>query len=173
MRPGGRCPGAFPGRRGRSPPCSCSRSARPPAASSRSTWPTCSRGRTSCDGPAGTMATTTLKASSVDIPALVGLMREFYAEAGRALDDDWAAASFSALLGDPSRGAAWIVKVDSVPAGHAVLTFRHSMEFGGLDAFVDDLFVRPGHRRRGLGRALLAALFDECRRRGVLAVHVE
>jgi GNAT superfamily N-acetyltransferase len=119
------------------------------------------------------MATTTLKASSVDIPALVGLMREFYAEAGRALDDDWAAASFSALLGDPSRGAAWIVKVDSVPAGHAVLTFRHSMEFGGLDAFVDDLFVRPGHRRRGLGRALLAELFGECARRGVLAVHVE
>jgi ribosomal protein S18 acetylase RimI-like enzyme len=47
------------------------------------------------------------------------------------------------------------------------------MEFGGLDAFVDDLFVRPGHRRRGLGRALLEALFGECVRRGVLAVHVE
>jgi GNAT superfamily N-acetyltransferase len=119
------------------------------------------------------MPITTLRASSVDIPALVGLMREFYAEAGHALDDDWAASSFSALLGDPARGMAWIVKVDSVPAGHAVLTFRHSMEFGGLDAFVDDLFVRPGHRRRGLGRSLLAELFDECRRRGVLAVHVE
>jgi GNAT superfamily N-acetyltransferase len=119
------------------------------------------------------MPITTLRASSVDIPALVGLMREFYGEAGHALDDDWAALSFSALLGDPARGMAWIVKVDGVPAGHAVLTFRHSMEFGGPDAFVDDLFVRPGHRRRGLGRALLAALFDECRRRGVLAVHVE
>jgi GNAT superfamily N-acetyltransferase len=119
------------------------------------------------------MPTTTLRASSVDIGALVGLMREFYAEAHYALDDDWAATSLSALLGDPSRGMAWIVKVDSVPAGHAVLTFRHSMEFGGLDAFVDDLFVRPVHRRRGLGKALLTALFDECRRRGVLAVHVE
>jgi GNAT superfamily N-acetyltransferase len=119
------------------------------------------------------MPTTTLRASSVDIPELVGLMREFYAEADLALDDDWAASSFSALLGDPARGAAWIAKVDNVPAGHAVLTLRHSMEFGGLDAFVDDLFVRPGHRRRGLGRALLTALFDDCRRRGTLAVHVE
>ena len=119
------------------------------------------------------MAITTLRASSVDIGALVGLMREFYAEAAYALDDDWAASSFSALLGDPSRGMAWIVKVDGEPAGHAVLTFRHSMEFGGLDAFVDDLYVRPKHRRRGLGRALLSELFDECSRRGVLAVHVE
>ncbi len=119
------------------------------------------------------MPLTTLRASSVDIGALVGLMREFYAEAGYSLDDDWASSSLSALLGDPSRGMIWIVRVDNVPAGHVVLTLRHSMEFGGLDAFVDDLFVRPGHRRRGLGKALLAALFDECRRRGVLAVHVE
>jgi GNAT superfamily N-acetyltransferase len=119
------------------------------------------------------MPITTLRASSVDIGALVSLMREFYGEASYALDEDWAAASFSALLGDPSRGMAWIVKVDGEPAGHAVLTLRHSMEFGGLDAFVDDLFVRAKHRRRGLGRALLSALFDECSRRGVLAVHVE
>jgi len=47
------------------------------------------------------------------------------------------------------------------------------MEHGGLDAFIDDLFVRPAHRRRGLGRAGLEALFSECRRRGILAVHVE
>jgi GNAT superfamily N-acetyltransferase len=119
------------------------------------------------------MPLTTLRASSVDIAALVGLMREFYAEAGYSLDDDWASSSFSALLGDPTRGMIWIVRVDNVPAGYVVLTLRHSMEFGGLDAFVDDLYVRPGHRRRGLGRALLTALFDECRRRGVLAVHVE
>lgn len=109
----------------------------------------------------------------MDIGALVGLMRESYAEGGYALDDEWASSSLSALLGDPSRGMAWIVRLDNVPAGHAVLTFRHSMEFGGPDAFVDDLFVRPRHRRRGLGKALLAALFDECRRRGVLAVHAE
>jgi GNAT superfamily N-acetyltransferase len=47
------------------------------------------------------------------------------------------------------------------------------MEHGGLDAFIDDLYVRPAHRRAGLGRAGLEALFAECRRRGVLAVHVE
>jgi GNAT superfamily N-acetyltransferase len=119
------------------------------------------------------MAITTLRASSVDIGVIVGLMREFYAEAGYSLDEDWASSSLSALLGDPSRGMIWIVRVDNVPAGHVVLTFRHGMEFGGLDAFIDDLFVRPRHRRRGLGKALLAELFDECRRRGALAVHVE
>ncbi len=55
-----------------------------------------------------------------------------------------------------------------------VLTLRqHSMESGGLDGFVDDFFVRPVNRRRGLGHALLDALFRKCRELGVLAVHVE
>ncbi len=59
------------------------------------------------------------------------------------------------------------------PIGHVVVTFRLSMEFGGTDAFIDDLFVRQRHRRRGAGRIALEAAFAECRRRGVLAIHVE
>ena len=59
------------------------------------------------------------------------------------------------------------------PAGYIVLTTRHSMEFGGLDGFVDDLFVRPAFRRHGVGTSLLTELFRECSERRVLAVHVE
>lgn len=119
------------------------------------------------------MSITTGKASSNDIPVLVDLMEEFYAEANYTLDRDWASASFCSLLKDDSLGAVWIVFNDSEPAGHVVLTIRFSMEYGGLDAFIDDLFVRPSYRRRGVGRAALRALFDECERRNVLAVHVE
>ena len=119
------------------------------------------------------MTTAINKATSDDIPALVDLMHEFYAESHYPLDRRWAAASFSGLLGDDSRGAAWLVSHEGGPAGYVVLTVRHSMEYGGLDAFIDDLFIRPAHRRRGLGRVLLDALFAECERRVVLAVHVE
>jgi ribosomal protein S18 acetylase RimI-like enzyme len=119
------------------------------------------------------MTTTTRNATLDDIPALVDLMQEFYAQADYPLDRDWAAASFSALLQDESLGAIWIVFQDSEPAGYVVLTIRFSMEYGGLDAFIDDLFIRPAYRHRGLGRTALNALFAECTRRKVLAVHVE
>ncbi|MBD0370927.1 MAG: GNAT family N-acetyltransferase [Pyrinomonadaceae bacterium] len=119
------------------------------------------------------MTTATRKASLGDVPLLVDLMEEFYAEGIYPLDREWARASFSALLQDDSRGAVWIVYQDSEPAGYVVLTIRFSMEFGGLDAFIDDMFIRPSYRRKGLGRAVLAALFEECERRKVLAVHVE
>jgi GNAT superfamily N-acetyltransferase len=108
-----------------------------------------------------------------DVPALVSLMEEFYAESSFSLDRALASASFEALLREPARGAIWLLLDAGEPAGHVVLTTRFSMEHGGLDAFIDDLFVRPAHRRRGLARAGLEALFAECRRRGVLAVHVE
>ena len=119
------------------------------------------------------MTTAIRKATLEDIPALVDMMREFYAESDYPLDRDWAARSFHALLRDDALGAAWIVTLDSEPAGYVVLTVRFSMEYGGLDAFIDDLFVRTEFRRRGLGRALLKSLFEECVRRRVLAVHVE
>ena len=119
------------------------------------------------------MTTATRNAALDDIPALIDMMQEFYAEADYPLDRQWAAASFSTLLRDDSLGAVWIIADDSEPAGYVVLTVRFSMEYGGLDAFIDDLFIRPAYRRRGLGRAALRALFDECKRRQVLAVHVE
>ena len=119
------------------------------------------------------MTTTIRNGALDDIPVLVDLMQEFYAGANYPLDRQWAAASFSALLHDDSRGAVWIVFHDSEPAGYVVLTTRFSMEYGGLDAFIDDLFIRPAYRRRGLGQAALNAIFAECERRKVLAVHVE
>jgi GNAT superfamily N-acetyltransferase len=116
---------------------------------------------------------TVSRAATADIPELVELMREFHAEADYPLDRAWAEASFRQLLGDSSRGAVWIARIADDPAGHAVLALRHSMEFGGLAGIIDDLFVRPGYRRQGIGAALVGAIFEECRGLGAAAVEVE
>lgn len=119
------------------------------------------------------MRTIIEQAGPADIPALVELMGEFHAESSHALDRQWAAASFAQLLRDEARGAVWIARHGTEPAGHVVLVLRHSMEFGGLAGVIDDLFVRPQFRRQGVGSALLSALFDACRKLHVAAVHVE
>ncbi|MBX3736052.1 MAG: GNAT family N-acetyltransferase [Candidatus Didemnitutus sp.] len=112
-------------------------------------------------------------ATADDIPALVDLMADFYAESAFPLDRDWAARSFAALFADPARNAAWLASLDGQPIGHTVLCSRHSMEFGGLDGSIDDLYVIPAARRRGVGRALLDRLVAHARALGVLALHVE
>jgi ribosomal protein S18 acetylase RimI-like enzyme len=115
----------------------------------------------------------TRRATVDDVPVLVALMREFYAESEFSLDSQRATDSFCALLNDNSKGAVWIVFRDAEPAGYVVLTLRHSMEYGGQDAFIDDLYVRPYYRRQGMGRAALNTLFGECERRNLRALHVE
>ena len=108
-----------------------------------------------------------------DVAELVSLMIEFYAEANYALARETAERTFLALMGAPDSGQVWILESDGNPAGYVVLTVAFSMEYGGLRGFVDDLFVRKGYRRRGLGGAALAEVRRSCADRGVRALLVE
>jgi ribosomal protein S18 acetylase RimI-like enzyme len=108
-----------------------------------------------------------------DTTALVDLMRAAHGEAGFALNQDVAAGGLARLLRDESRGRAWIAVRESMPEGYVALTFKLSLESGGVDAFIEDLFVRPAVRRNGLGAALLSTALDACRNQPVSAVHVE
>ena len=51
--------------------------------------------------------------------------------------------------------------------GVLVLAFRPSLSLGARFASIEDLYVRPEARRRGVGTALLRAAGDRCRERGV------
>jgi len=112
-------------------------------------------------------------ATRADIPQLVELMHEFYAESSFPLDRWWARRAFSGLIDEPVYGAVWIIEDEGAAIGHVVLSVRFAMEFGGLSGHIDDLFVRPPHRRHGAARAGLDALLSECRRRGCRSLHVE
>ena len=112
-------------------------------------------------------------ATSADVPALVALMSDFYAEAGFALPAEPATRAFTTLLAAPALGAVWVAEVDGVPVGHVVLTLVFSMEYGGLRGFIDDLFVRAAVRGQGAGAALLAAARAGAIARGARALCVE
>jgi ribosomal protein S18 acetylase RimI-like enzyme len=112
-------------------------------------------------------------ATRADVPSLVELMREFYAESSFSLDRAWAETAFADLIADSSRGAVWIVESDRVAIGHVVLAVRFAMEFGGTIGYIDDLFVRREHRRRGAASAALEALIADCRRRDCRCLYVE
>lgn len=116
---------------------------------------------------------TVREATPADVPTLVSLMTEFYAESAFPLPAEPAKRAFEALLASPALGRVWIMECDGEPGGHVVLTFEFSMEYGGLRGFVDDLFVRPAYRRRGLAAAGLAEVRRACVSMGVRALLVE
>jgi GNAT superfamily N-acetyltransferase len=112
-------------------------------------------------------------AGRTDVALLVGLMRDFYAEAGYELVEARASAAFDELTGRPELGRVWLIERDGGAAGYIVVTFVFAMEHGGLAAVVDDFYVRPEARGEGLGTAALAAVRRACEDLGIRALRVE
>ena len=108
-----------------------------------------------------------------DIPALIRLMGEFYGESGYPLPEVNARAAFTTLLSDARLGGVWIAWETGEPVGHVVLTVGFSMEYGALRGFIDDLFVRPAARGRGIAGALIDSVVADCAARDVRALLVE
>jgi len=105
--------------------------------------------------------------------AILNLMELFYAEAQYPFDREKAWAALQPFLADPALGRAWLFHDGGAAVGYFVLTLGWSLEYGGRDAFVDELFVSPSHRGRGLGRRALEIVDEACRELGVRALHLE
>lgn len=112
-------------------------------------------------------------AGQEDLPVLAALMGEYYAEAGYTLRADAAERAFAPLLDEPRLGRVWLIETADVPVGYVVLTLAYSMEYGGPRGFLDDFYVRPAVRGKGLGTIALAATCEACRQLGVRALLVE
>ena len=54
--------------------------------------------------------------------------------------------------------------------GLAVLRFRRSFWTGALDAYLEERYVTPEQRGRGMGRALLDAAMELCREMGAVDI---
>jgi GNAT superfamily N-acetyltransferase len=108
-----------------------------------------------------------------DIPVLLALMAEFYAESGYELDRAVAETAFAAVLSDDRLGYVWLIDDELKNVGYVVLTLRFGMEYGGLIGCVDDLFVIPQSRNKGLSTAALIQVRDFCARSGIRAMTVE
>ena len=112
-------------------------------------------------------------AGQANAPIILDLMERFYAEERYPFERERARAALSPFLADPKLGRAWLIRDGAIPIGYFVLTLGWSLEYGGRDAFVDELFVSRSHRGRGLGRRALEVIADACRELGVQALHLE
>ncbi|MEZ0366937.1 N-acetyltransferase family protein [Mycobacterium sp. pUA109] len=68
----------------------------------------------------------------------------------------------AALFGDPVTVHGHVAEVDDEIAAVALWFLSFSTWDGVAGVYLEDLYVRPRFRRRGLGRAMLAALAAEC-----------
>ncbi|WP_299614440.1 N-acetyltransferase [uncultured Tateyamaria sp.] len=104
---------------------------------------------------------------------LDALVAAFHAEEGIDLAPDARAAGIQPLLGGIPHGAVYLIGPPRAPIGYVVVTFGWSIEFGGMDGFVDEIFIRPGVRGRGIATEVLLSLPRALGEAGVKALHLE
>ena len=76
------------------------------------------------------------------------------------------AAIAGALFTDPPRLFCDIAEWSGEPAGFAVWFLNFSTFRGSEGIYLEDIFVRPAFRGRGIGKALMAGLAKRCVERG-------
>ncbi|GAC1538483.1 MAG: GNAT family N-acetyltransferase [Myxococcales bacterium] len=98
-------------------------------------------------------------AKPLDVPLLLELIREL---AAYEREPDAVVATEASLLrdgfGPAPRYRALVAEWDGTPAGFALWFFNYSTWLGKPGLYLEDLFVRPALRGKGIGKALLCEL---------------
>jgi GNAT superfamily N-acetyltransferase len=98
-------------------------------------------------------------ATPEDIPEILALIREL---ADYEKEPDAAVATAADLMRDgftePKRFHCLVAEDEGAVAGFALYFYNYSTWRGHAGIYLEDLFVRPAHRGKGVGKALLTAV---------------
>lgn len=111
------------------------------------------------------------RADPADAPVLLSLVEEFCRVDRHPFDAEVVRRALGPLLENDDLGVVWLIGEGEDPAGYAVVTWGYSLESGGRDALLDEVFVLD--RGRGLGGAAVTEILADCRRRGMARVFLE
>ena len=115
------------------------------------------------------------EAGPTDIDILLRLMR------GLQPEDPWSVpfleeevhASLDELLRGPTLGRAFLIYERGLCIGYLVLSFDFSLEYGGKNAWIDELFIQAEFRGRGLGSRVLDFAANTARELGAKVLQLE
>lgn len=104
---------------------------------------------------------------------VVALCGAFHAEEGITQTDEARTNALMPLLEGQPYGVVYLIGPPRAPIGYMVICFGWSVEFGGLDAIIDELYIRPGVRGRGIATEALISVPRALSEGGLRAIHLE
>lgn len=112
-------------------------------------------------------------AGKEDMEKLLIMMERFYRIDEYAFNARLTEKNINTFISNPGLGKLWIIELDDRAVGYLILTFGFSFEFGGRNAFIDELFIEEDFRGQGIGTQVIAFALQEADKLDVKAVHLE
>ncbi|MGE4481184.1 GNAT family N-acetyltransferase [Acidocella sp.] len=115
---------------------------------------------------------TARRALPADAPLFLQMCRDFHIEDGSPLDEAGEATIAHVCRGEPL-APAFLLEYGGAPAGFFLLTLGYSVENGGTDGFIDDIYLLPPLRGQGLGHKAVQLAIEAAREVGIRALLLE
>ncbi len=119
------------------------------------------------------MSTALHLARPEDLDRVLALVTAFHAEEGLVSTDEDRRAALIPLLEGIPHGCIYLIGPARAPLGYVIVTFGWSVEFGGMDGFIDEIFIRRAVRGRGIAGNVLFELPKALAAAGLKALHLE
>ncbi|MBS4010167.1 MAG: GNAT family N-acetyltransferase [Roseovarius sp.] len=108
-----------------------------------------------------------------DLDRLLSLVAAFHQETGISQSEATRRAALLPMLEGSPHGVTYLIGPGRAPIGYIVISFGWSVEFGGLDGYVDEFYIRPSVRGRGIGSEVMISLPKALAGAGLKALHLE
>lgn len=96
-------------------------------------------------------------------------------EADRLAMHDRSKAALRNVIGNRDYGCVFLLEDSSggTVLGQIIVCFGYSVELGGRDLLIEEIFIKPDHRDRGLGAMVIGAVEDWARQNGFASAFLE
>lgn len=112
-------------------------------------------------------------AAQSDLDTLRDFLLAFHREDGHPIEPGCLERALRAVADGEPLLHVWVIELDTSAVGYVALALGYSIEVGGLDAFLDELYVLPAARGRGIGASAVAFVERESARLGVRRLCLE
>jgi ribosomal protein S18 acetylase RimI-like enzyme len=108
-----------------------------------------------------------------DLPRLLPMVAAYHTEEGIDSDESHLEAALAPLLDGTPLGVAYLIGPRRSPVGYIVISFGYSVELGGIDGVIDEFWIRPPVRGRGMGMDVLLGLIPALAEHGLCGISLE
>ena len=106
-----------------------------------------------------------------DLDTLFSMVRALYVLDGHeTVSEETSRRALAEVLAGGPYAKAWLIEVNKQPIGYFLLTFGFSLEAGGKDAILDELYLEEEWRGLGCGKAALIQAEEMARAEGCVAL---